>query len=159
MRVVVDSNVLFSIIVSGEKSKAFRLLEEHGLTLFAPEEVILEFRRHATKLKKFAKDFEYRTFLAFSLVQVIPLEFYSDKIGEAYQIASKFDEKYTPFIALAMKLNIPLWTGDKKILRAAISTGKFLALDSAALESLLNGGELENVINEMKTRLNILGTQ
>ncbi|EEB74313.1 PIN domain-containing protein [Thermococcus sp. AM4] len=159
MRVVVDSNILFSIIVSGRKSKAFRLLEEHELTLFAPEEVILEFRRHSTKLKKFAKDFEYRTFLTFSLVQIIPLEFYSNKIREAYQIASKFDEKDTPFIALAMKLGIPLWTGDKKILSAAISTGRFLALDSTALESLLNGNTLENVINEMKTRLGILRTQ
>ena len=108
MNVVVDSNILFSIIVSGRKSKAFRLLEEHEITLFAPEEIIFEFRRHTCKLKKFAKDFEYRTFLAFSLVQILPLEFYSDKIKEAYEVASKFDEKDTPFIALAMKLNVPI---------------------------------------------------
>lgn len=153
MRVVVDSNILFSIIVSGRKSRAFNLLEQHDITLFAPEEVILEFRRHGSKLKKFAKDFEYHTFLAFSLVQVIPSEFYSDKIREAYTVASEFDEKDTPFIALAMKLNLPLWTGDKKMLRAALSTKRFIALDSVALKSLLEGKTLEEAIEEMKIRL------
>ncbi|ASJ12368.1 PIN domain-containing protein [Thermococcus thioreducens] len=154
MKVVVDSNILFSIIVSGRKSRAFRLLEHYDITLFAPEEVILEFKRHKVKLQKFTKDFEYRTFLAFSMVQVIPLEFYSDKIREAYIIASEFDEKDTPFIALAMKLNLPIWTGDKKMLFAALSTKKFIALDSTALESLLEGKTLEEVMGEMKTRFN-----
>ncbi|RLF92059.1 hypothetical protein DRN82_00810 [Thermococci archaeon] len=153
MNVVVDSNILFSIIVSGRKSKAFRLLEEHEITLFAPEEIIFEFRRHTCKLKKFAKDFEYRTFLAFSLVQILPLEFYSDKIKEAYEVASKFDEKDTPFIALAMKLNVPIWTGDRKMLLASLSSKKFVALDTLALESLLAGKSLEEVLKDMESRL------
>ncbi|MFA4647539.1 PIN domain-containing protein [Pyrococcus kukulkanii] len=131
MNVVVDSNILFSIIVSGRKSKAFRLLEEHEITLFAPEEIIFEFRRHTCKLKKFAKDFEYRTFLAFSLVQILPLEFYSDKIKEAYEVASKFDEKDT----------------------ASLSSKKFVALDTLALESLLAGKSLEEVLKDMESRL------
>jgi len=153
MKLVVDSNVLFSIVVSGRKSKAFQIIEKADLTLFTPEEAILEFRAHKEKLKKFSKDFEYRMFLVFSLVQVIPLEFYADKIPMAYKIASKFDEKDTPFIALAMKLNIPLWTGDKKMLSASLSEEGFTALDSAALESLLNGTSMEKVLEEMKNRL------
>jgi len=91
----------------------------------------------------------------FSLVQVIPLEFYSDKIQEAYKIAAKFDEKDTPFIALALKLNLPIWTGDKKMLSASIRDGKFTAIDSTALEALLNGSSLEEVIEEMKNRLKL----
>jgi len=80
MKLIVDSNVLFSIIISGKHSKAFQILKDADITLFTPEESILEFRAHKQKLKKLSKDFEYRTFLVFSLVQVIPLEFYSDKI-------------------------------------------------------------------------------
>ncbi len=112
-----------------------------------------EFKRHKVKLRKFAKEFEYRTLLAFSFVRIIPLEFYSDKIKEAYEIASKFDEKDTPFIALALKLNIPIWTGDKKMLLASLSDKKFIALDTVALESLLSGKSLDRVINDMKSRL------
>jgi len=67
-------------------------------------------------LKKYSKEFELKSFLAFSLIHVIPSEIYEDKISEAYNMAKQFDEKDTPFIALALKLNIPIWTNDSKIL-------------------------------------------
>ncbi len=153
MNLVVDSNILFSLIVSGKRSKAFEIIEGYDLNLFAPEEIILEFKRHKEKLHRFSKDFEYRTFLAFSLIRVIPLEFYTDKIKEAYEIASKFDEKDTPFIALSLKLNVPIWTGDKAMLRASLESGEFRAIDSKALMEILNGKELEKAMEEMKERI------
>jgi len=44
---------------------------------------------------------------------VVPSYVYTDKITEAYEIAGGFDEKDTPFIALALKFGIPVWTRDK----------------------------------------------
>ena len=40
---------------------------------------------------------------------------YIDKIKKAYEICKKFDEKDTPFIALALKLGIPIWSNDKDL--------------------------------------------
>ena len=110
---------------------------------------MLEFKKHKDKLKKHSKEFELKSFLAFSLIHVIPSEIYEDKIPEAYDIAKQFDEKDTPFIALALKLNIPVWTNDKKMIEYGLKTGKYLALDSESLEDLLK----ETSIDEIKQKL------
>ena len=149
MRYVVDSNVIFTIIIAGDKSKAFKIIRDYDLTLYFPEDGLLEFKKHKDKLKKYSKEFELKSFLAFSLIHVIPSEIYEDKIPEAYNIAKQFDEKDTPFIALALKLNIPIWTNDKKIIEYGLKTGKYLALDSESLENLLKGIS----INEIKQKL------
>ncbi len=41
--------------------------------------------------------------------------FYEDKLRDAYAVAREFVPKDTPFIALALKLNVPIWTEDKDI--------------------------------------------
>jgi len=50
----------------------------------------------------------------FPLADIIPLEIYYDSLQEALDIAKHFDEKDAPFIALALKLNLPIWTEDRK---------------------------------------------
>jgi len=35
MRLVVDSNVVFTIVIAGDKSKAFRIIKDHDLTLYS----------------------------------------------------------------------------------------------------------------------------
>jgi len=155
MRLIVDSNIVFSIIVSGKKSKAFRLLTRYDFELFIPEEILFEFRKHAQKLKKNREEFEHRTLLAFSLLHLIPKEFYKDKIREAYEIAKCFDKSDTPFIALAMKLKIPLWTGDKDMIEYSFKSGLYTALDTKAIEELLEGRTLNQVIANLRNRIYI----
>jgi len=40
---------------------------------------------------------------------IVPKALYIDKWSDSFKIASRFDPKDTPFIALALKLNIPKW--------------------------------------------------
>jgi len=49
MRFVVDSNVVFTIIIAGDKSKAFRIIREYDVTLYFPEDGLLEFKKHKDK--------------------------------------------------------------------------------------------------------------
>jgi len=149
MRLVIDSNVVFTVIIAGDKSKAFRIIRDYDLTLYFPEDGLSEFKKHKDKLKKYSREFELKSFLAFSLIHVIPSEIYEDKVSEAYNIAKQFDEKDTPFIALALKLNIPIWSNDRKIIEYGIKSGKYLALDSESLEDLLKGIS----VDEIKRRL------
>lgn len=58
---------------------------------------------------------------------------------EAHNICSNFDPKDTPFIALALKLNIHIWTNDKEMIRHGLKSGRYLALDTQAVENLLKG--------------------
>ncbi|RLI70084.1 hypothetical protein DRO97_11195 [Archaeoglobales archaeon] len=81
-----------------------------------------------------SEDFMQSLFPAFSLIKIIPHEFYRDKIKEANQICKQFDEKDTPFVALALKLNIPIWTNDKKLL---VSSKEYKAISSKDLQKRL----------------------
>ena len=150
---IVDSNIIFSIIVAGRGARAYRIIAEHqDLELFSPEEVLIEFREHTKKLEKSARvEFWNKVLLAFSLIRIVPREVYADILQEAYSIASRFDPKDTPFIALSLKLDLPIWTEDKALLRASFESGRYIALDTEAVESLLEGKSLE-VIREILYR-------
>jgi len=95
--------------------------------------------------------------LAFSTLleklTIAPKHMYMGKIVEAYELAKEFDEKDTPFIALALKLNIPIWTRDKDMIKYALQTRKFVALDTKAVEDLLLGKSLKQILKELTTRI------
>jgi len=151
---VLDSNILFTIIIAGKRSKAYHVIEKYELDLFMPEEALLEFHRHVEKLRRHAiKDFETKVMLAFMLVHVVPRELYEDKLRDAYTIAERFDPKDTPFIALSLKLNVPIWTEDKDVIKYGIQTRRYIALDTIAIEKILSGKSLENVLQDLALRL------
>ncbi len=54
-----------------------------------------------------------------------------------YYTMEEFDIDDWPFIALALKLNIPIWTNDKSMIIYGSKSGKYLALDTQAVEDLL----------------------
>ena len=87
------------------------------------------------------------------LVHIVPRELYEDKLREAYAIAREFDLKDTPFIALALKLNIPVWTEDRDIIKYGIQTRRYIALDTTAVEKLLSGKDIEDVLRNLASRL------
>lgn len=62
---------------------------------------------------------------------------YANKISEAYAISKEFDEKDTPFIALALKLKTPIWTNDKSMIEHGIKSQAYLAVDTEALIKVL----------------------
>ncbi len=152
MKLVIDSSTIFTVIVSGEKSKAFEIVDNSNLELYYPEDGLLEFKKHKNKLEKLSTDFEFRMLLTFSLIHILPAEFYESEVSSAYGIAGEFDEKDTPFIALAMKLNIPIWTSDKDIIKFGLTSEKYLALDTQALEMLLQGKSLEEIKEKLREK-------
>ena len=64
------------------------------------------------------------------------------------------DPEDTPFVALAIHLGVPLWTGDRRLLRLSIETGfkYFTAIDTEGVEMLLEGATLEEVRERMKRK-------
>ena len=155
LALIIDSNVLFSIIVAGKRSRAYRIIAKYlDLELFSPEEVLLEFHAHTKKLKRSARrEFWNKVLLAFSLVRIAPREMYEDKLKEAYSIASNFDPKDTPFIALSLKLEIPIWTEDRALLKYSFISEQYIALDTNSVESLLKGEPLNRVREKLQKSL------
>jgi len=68
------------------------------------------------------------------------------------RLAEQFDVKDAPFVALALKLSIPIWTGDKKMIEFGLKTENYAALDTKAVEDLIEGKSLEDVLNDLKKR-------
>ncbi len=138
IRIVVDSNIIFSLIIKGKSSAYLDIFLNDDIEAYAPEDVIREFRIHRRTLKNKSEDFERGVFLAFSFVRIIPREFYLDTIERAYSICRGFDEKDSPFVGLALKLEIPIWTNDKGILE---NEGVYRATTTDMLRKLLAKGK------------------
>lgn len=151
---IVDSNVIFASLIKGESSKTLSriIMLEEAIEIVLPEEGLAELHEHSKKLKELSKDFENALVLLFTRIHVIPKEFYEDKIQEAYEIAKNFDPEDTPFIALALKLNIPVWTNDRQMIVHGLKSGRYLAIDTKAVEELLEGKSLEDVKKGLEKR-------
>src|SRR4030042_1600157 len=110
MRLVVDTNVVFSLF----KSDSFtnRLLRQHKLELFAPAKLIIELYKYSKEICSKAKVSEEKLLEDISLLPNIiefknPMPSFEDK---ADKLISHKDD--VPFLALALELNIPIWSND-----------------------------------------------
>lgn len=117
--VVVDTNLIFSALIP-KSSKIRELLFESKISFFAPNFLISEIYKHKDKLIKNSKLNESEFYLYFNgiieKIQFVPIDIISlESRQKAYDLCKDIDIKDTPFIALAVDLNIPIWTGDIKL--------------------------------------------
>ena len=122
MKLVVDTNVLVTFF--WRNSVFNRFLLEKNLILFSSELALEEINRNSPKVLKKAKlsleEFKkLRRELALK-VEFVPLEEYSKLFKKAERLAESFKEdeksnflKDIDFFALALYLDIPLWSNDK----------------------------------------------
>ena len=139
MKLVVDSNVLFTYF--WEMSFARNNLTKVNFEIFAPEFSLEEINKYKKEIIKKAKisEKEYKA-LIYDLaiaVNFVPLEQYQKKIKTAARFSP--DPKDSDFFALAMQLNIPLWSNDTSLKgqnRVKVVTTKDL-LDNPEFSSVL----------------------
>ena len=117
MLLVVDVNVVFSALVN--KGIAFKVFElNHSLSMFEfvmPEYLFLELGKRMDKLlfqSKLSKEEIAKTF-SFIKKQINPISSlaFSDKLSEAIEL----NFKDSPYLALALKLNCGIFSGDEKL--------------------------------------------
>lgn len=117
--VIVDTNLIFSALIP-KASKIREILFESNLTFYSPNYLITEIYTHKEKLIKNSKLSESEFYLYFNGI-IERINFIStDFIGtesrqKAYDLCKDVDIKDTPFVALAIELKIPIWTGDKQL--------------------------------------------
>ena len=156
IKVVVDTNIIISAIIKSKKIK-YLILNEEKLELYSPATVYYEIIKNCEDILKYTTLSEREIWYILTTkipkrIKIIDETIYLEYLKEAYQIAKQFDEKDTPFIALALKLNIPIWTGDIKMIKYGLVTEKFIAIDTLALEELLKGKSLEEIKENLKKR-------
>src|SRR4030067_2655432 len=108
MKIVIDSNIIFSALISG-KEMYIDIFKTNDV--FIPDVVFTELNKYETRLikKTKLKKNEFGTFvkMLFEEITVIPKFAVSpDNWHKAYDICSAIDEKDTPFVALSLELEI-----------------------------------------------------
>ena len=115
---VVDTNIVFSTLQKeGMTRKLFFLL---GVELYAPNFLVIELIKNKERIVSFSSMDEsefisiiHRVFNRVSFINERLISVENRK--KAYEMCKDIDEADTPFVALALELDIPLWSGDKKL--------------------------------------------
>ncbi|MEK6937142.1 MAG: PIN domain-containing protein [Nanoarchaeota archaeon] len=115
MDLIIDANVLFAALI--KDSTSVDLIFSDNIRLFAPEFLLLEFKKHKeeilNKTKRTEKEFNEIFTILESLITLIPKEDFQEFMKKAKDISP--DEDDIHYFALALKLNLPIWSNDKKL--------------------------------------------
>lgn len=113
MELVVDANILFAALI--RNATTAKLLFRGDLQIYAPELILEEFRayREVILAKSKEADIDTAVDLFRRLVTIVPREEFADRMEEAKSISP--DPKDVPYLALALKLDIPLWSQDRAL--------------------------------------------
>lgn len=129
MKIVVDTNIIFSGLFSPNGTISDLLLNSSDkFDFYSPTFVLDELQNHQQKLLKLTgftrKELDYLQLMIFKKVDLIDLETIRETtFKKAYELTKDVDEFDTPFVALALELEAPLWTGDKKLMNGLIPKG------------------------------------
>jgi len=113
MRLVVDANILFAIII--KRSFSLELFVNEKLELFAPEYLFVELDNHKDLLlnKSGFTNEDYINFVSVlkARITILPEKNYNTFIDYVTSICP--DKEDIIYFALALSLNAPLWSNDK----------------------------------------------
>jgi putative PIN family toxin of toxin-antitoxin system len=126
MRIVVDSNIVFSAILNSN-SKIGRIIlhPKSKLNFYSTNQLLDEIENHKDKLKSLSgySDTELEQIInlisrkiRFINIRLIPIEIFK----KAESLTSDIDVDDTEFVALAEHAKAKLWTGDKKLIQGLI---------------------------------------
>ena len=118
MRLVVDTNKLLAAFLKNGIVRSILLLSKHEF--YTLDYAIFEIEKHKDELlKRIHVKREQFQELMFELILknviVIRSSYIEDLTDDALEICKSFDPDDAPFIALALKLDIPIWSNDKDL--------------------------------------------
>ncbi len=112
MKFVVDANVLFAL--SKPSTTTNQLVSKFSLKLFAPDFALLELHKYKDELSK-KSGLDFNSVINSFKEKVIFVEV-SEYSGLIKNFKSKIsDDNDLVYLALASKLNLPIWSNDKHL--------------------------------------------
>lgn len=110
MKLVVDANVLFAVLI--REGKTSELFFREDVECYAPDFLLEELKKYRLLIEaKSDLNVEVAILRVFSRITVVPI----DEIDQAYSIISSPDPNDIPYLALAKHLNCSLWSNDKRL--------------------------------------------
>ena len=115
MRLIIDANEVFSLF--NKKSKVRELSLLPTVFLYSPKFALKEMTEHKKEITyRFGlSNLQFETIFDFLsvIVKFVDAEDYADVINEAKTISPDSDD--VDYFALALKLECPIWSEDKKL--------------------------------------------
>lgn len=127
MRIVVDTNIIFSALLL-KNSKIRDILFNNKFSFYAPNFFFSEIFKykekifHCTHLSE-EDVYEYLNRILENIEFVRETFISMENREAAYDLCREIDERDTPFIALALELDAYVWTGDRKLSRGLKERG------------------------------------
>ena len=149
MKIIVDTNIVFSAILSSSgKIGQILIYGRKQFEFYAPNLVKTEVKRHREKLIQMSglsdEDFEdtrddIYSCITFISEEQIPYDYWHNAIP----LVRETDMDDIAFVVLAQYLDAQLWTGDKKLLKGLYSMGFTKALATDDIYNLLQNTDRE----------------
>ncbi|MEK6828701.1 MAG: PIN domain-containing protein [Nanoarchaeota archaeon] len=115
MRTVADTNILFSFFWKDSFTK--QIIMSPNMEIFSPDFAIEELKKHSplimNKTRITKGEFSAALSSLKSFVKFFPLKYYGVFMKEAGNISPDKDD--SNFLALCLKLNLPLWSNDAEL--------------------------------------------
>lgn len=143
MKLVVDTNIVFSAMITPKGvAGEFMLFTWPRLELFAPEHLRVELSKYREKAAKASRltldEIVELEGTVLGRITVVPHAVVPTTTWErAYDLVKDIDEDDDQFVALALHLNCPLWTGDGKLLHGLRRKGFKLLITNEELRKRL----------------------
>lgn len=147
MKIVVDTNIVFSGLLSPNGTISDLLLNSSGVfDFYAPTFILEELKNHRAKILKISgysdDDLDFLQLNIFRKIDLIDLEsIRKSTIKKAVKLSKDVDEFDAPFIALALELESPLWTGDKELIKGMAEKGIDWVLRTSIITEIRNTQE------------------
>jgi len=121
MSLTIDANEIFSAIIAkgrDEKTKKLDILFSEKVKLYAPSKLFeeVEKEKNAIKLMKLSgfSESEFNLFVELLKLRIhlVQTNEFSEKLAQAKSLSPH--DKDLPYFALALKMECPIWSGEKK---------------------------------------------
>lgn len=113
MKLVVDANILFAAIINDGISAELIVKND----IYAPQFILDEINKHESTIRKKTnrtyEDMQMFLEILNRTINIVHKEVFEPYLNEATQISPDIND--VAYIALAIKLNYPLWTNDKEL--------------------------------------------
>lgn len=112
-KLAVDANPILSAIIGGNARAVF--LKEESTSFYTTVFNFKEVEKYIPLLSTKRRISSENLYLALSILPLVICDddFYKDKIQEAKRLIGKRDLKDSHLLALALKLECPIWSNDK----------------------------------------------
>jgi len=141
---VIDTNIVFSTLVSDKKVADFFNIFSQKLLFVSGDFLFTEIEKHWNRIVSISNKpdevIREKYNLIKSHIHLIEITLIPDEIyKEAIRICSPIDKDDIPYVAICIFLGIPMWTGDNKLRRGLERQGYFICTNTEEIaKKLLN---------------------